>query len=118
MWGATAVWVGLMCLVLGKIPADRQSTFSKQVGTRFVAAVEASAPKKHKELILTAGYDDVERTLIYTGRPLRVRATPYVKDWNNNRADEIKKLTSQGTIPHDAELEKSPEKSMEGRSWL
>ncbi|CED82905.1 2-nitropropane dioxygenase [Phaffia rhodozyma] len=96
MWGASAVWVG----------------------TRFVAAVEASAPKKHKDLILSAGYDDVEKTLIYTGRPLRVRATPYVKDWNNNRADEIKKLTSQGTIPHDAELEKKPEKSMEGRSWL
>jgi NAD(P)H-dependent flavin oxidoreductase YrpB (nitropropane dioxygenase family) len=46
MWGAQAVWVG----------------------TRFVAATEASAPPKHKELILSAGFDDVERTLIYVSR--------------------------------------------------
>jgi hypothetical protein len=29
-----------------------------------------------------------------------------------------KKLTSEGKIPHDVELEKHPEKSMEGRMWL
>lgn len=51
------------------------------VGTRFVASVEAGAPKAHKESILSAGYEDAVRTLIYTGRPLRVRRTPYVDDW-------------------------------------
>jgi hypothetical protein len=40
-----------------------------------------------------------ERTLIYTGRPLRVRAVPYVQDWNHNRQKEIKELTSKGIIP-------------------
>jgi hypothetical protein len=29
-----------------------------------------------------------------------------------------KKLTSQGKIPHDEELQKHPEKSMEGKMWL
>lgn len=29
-----------------------------------------------------------------------------------------KQLTSQGKIPHDVELEKHPEKSMEGKMWL
>ena len=29
-----------------------------------------------------------------------------------------RELTSQGKIPHDVELEKHPEKSMEGRMWL
>ena len=58
-WGAEAVWVG----------------------TRFVASVEAGAPKAHKEAILTAGYEDAVTTLIYSGRPLRVRRTPYVEDW-------------------------------------
>lgn len=29
-----------------------------------------------------------------------------------------KKLTSEGKIPHDVELEKHPEKSLEGRMWL
>lgn len=58
-WGAQAVWVG----------------------TRFVAAKEASAPKAHKDALLSAGFDDTVTTLIYTGRPLRVRRTPYVDDW-------------------------------------
>ena len=59
MWGAQAVWIG----------------------TRFVASIEAGAPKMHKDLILSAGYEDAVRTLIYTGRPIRVRQTPYVNDW-------------------------------------
>ncbi|KAF7308379.1 NMO domain-containing protein [Mycena chlorophos] len=95
MWGAEAVWVG----------------------TRFVASTEAAAPAKHKELIKSAGYEDAVTTLIYSGRPLRVRRTPYVEDWNVNRAAEIKDLTSRGVIPHEHELEKHPEKSME-RAWL
>ncbi|KAJ7622941.1 2-nitropropane dioxygenase [Mycena polygramma] len=96
MWGAEAVWVG----------------------TRFVAAEEASAPKKHKELILSAGFEDAITTLIFTGRPLRVRRTPYIEDWNLNRQSEIKELTGKGILPHEAELEKHPEKSVEGRPWL
>jgi NAD(P)H-dependent flavin oxidoreductase YrpB (nitropropane dioxygenase family) len=84
MYGAQAVWVG----------------------TRFVAATEASAPKKHKELyvplfsspgpyslsadkqrIVTAGHGDADRTLIYTGRPLRVRQTDYVKSWRGREEE-------------------------------
>ncbi|KAF7430992.1 hypothetical protein PC9H_006707 [Pleurotus ostreatus] len=95
-WGAEAVWVG----------------------TRFVASTEAGAPKIHKDLVVSAGYEDAVTTLIFTGRPLRVRKTPYVADWNENRAQEIKELTSNGIIPHEHELQKHPEKSVEGRSWL
>ena len=51
------------------------------VGTRFVASVEAGAPKIHKDLIVSAGYDDTLRTLVYTGRPLQVRKTDYIADW-------------------------------------
>jgi NAD(P)H-dependent flavin oxidoreductase YrpB (nitropropane dioxygenase family) len=79
MYGAQAVWVG----------------------TRFVAATEASAPKKHKELyvlptpvktslthrIVSAGHGDADRTLIYTGRPLRVRQTDYVKSWRGREEE-------------------------------
>ncbi|KAJ7625478.1 2-nitropropane dioxygenase [Roridomyces roridus] len=95
MWGAEAVWVG----------------------TRFVASVEASAPKKHKELVVSAGFEDAVTTLIYSGRPLRVRRTPYVEDWEQNRQEEIKELTGKGIIPHEHEVDKHPEKSME-RAWL
>lgn len=59
MWGAQGVWVG----------------------TRFVASVEAGASPAHKKAVLSAGHGDVLRTIIYTGRPLRVRRTPYVEDW-------------------------------------
>lgn len=58
-WGAQAVWVG----------------------TRFVACEEAGAPPMHKKAIVNAGHEDFARTLIYTGRPLRVIKSPYVDDW-------------------------------------
>jgi len=96
MWGAQAVWVG----------------------TRFVASVEAGAPKTHKEMLLSAGFEDAVTTVIYTGRPMRVRKTPYVEDWETNRQAEIKELTSKGIIPHYRELENHPNKSIEGRPWL
>ena len=88
----------------------------------------------HKELLVSAGFDDVARTVIYTGRPMRVRKTPYVADWydhvvlllrgttdffctsrENNRQAEIKELTSKGIIPIYDDLEKHPEKSLESR---
>jgi NAD(P)H-dependent flavin oxidoreductase YrpB (nitropropane dioxygenase family) len=51
------------------------------VGTRFVASEEAGAPKMHKDLVLSAGYDDTVKTLVYSGRPLHVRKTAYVAEW-------------------------------------
>ncbi|KAJ7491990.1 2-nitropropane dioxygenase [Mycena latifolia] len=91
MWGAQAVWVG----------------------TRFLASVEASAPKAHKDHVLSAGFDDVVTTLIYSGRPMRVKRTPYVDDWNTNRQAEIQELMSKGILPHQHEIEKHPEKTVE-----
>ncbi|KIK98824.1 hypothetical protein PAXRUDRAFT_30901 [Paxillus rubicundulus Ve08.2h10] len=85
------------------------------VGTRFVASEEAGAPPRHKELVLTAGYDDTIRTLIYSGRPMHVRKTPYVAEWESQPQQEIVELVFQGKIPHEVELEKHPEKSLEGR---
>ncbi|KAL4249859.1 Aldolase-type TIM barrel [Abortiporus biennis] len=90
-WGAQGVWVG----------------------TRFVASEESFAPKMHKELLLSAGYDSMVKTLVLSGRPARLRKTPYYDDWENNRADEIKDLTSKGIIPREYDLEKHPEKQIE-----
>ena len=113
-WGAQAVWVG----------------------TRFVASIEAGAVPKHKEMVVTAGFEDVVRTLIYTGRPMRVRKTPYVADWyedyllfhlifrnliirrEENKQAEIKELTSKGIVPVMHDFEKHPEKFVEGKAWL
>jgi len=88
------------------------------VGTRFVASEEAGAPPIHKKLLLEADYDGTARTLIYSGRPLNVRKTDYVREWEENRQQEIGKLVSQGKIPHDEELQVHPEKSVPGRMWL
>ncbi|KIJ60633.1 hypothetical protein HYDPIDRAFT_116931 [Hydnomerulius pinastri MD-312] len=88
------------------------------VGTRFVASEEAGAPPRHKELVISAGYDDTARTLIYSGRPMSVRKTPYVAEWESTRQQEISELVSKGKIPHEVELEQHPEKSLEGRMWL
>ncbi|KAI9569048.1 2-nitropropane dioxygenase [Boletus coccyginus] len=88
------------------------------LGTRFVASEESGAPPKHKESVLTAGYDDIVRTLIYSGRPMNVRMTSYVTEWESRRQQEIATLVSQGKIPHDVELEKHPGRSLEGRTWL
>lgn len=95
MWGAEGVWVG----------------------TRFVASVEASAPKMHKSQITSATPGETTRTLIYSGRPLRVRNTKYVKEWNETRQDEIKDLCERGIVPHDHEVEKKPQRSVEGKMW-
>ncbi|KEP48024.1 2-nitropropane dioxygenase [Rhizoctonia solani 123E] len=96
MWGAQGVWVG----------------------TRFVASEEAGAPKMHKDSLVKSSHEDIMRTLIFTGRPLNVYVTDYIREWETKRQDEIKQLTSQGIIPHDHELEKHPEKSLAGRRFL
>ncbi|KAI0306770.1 2-nitropropane dioxygenase [Multifurca ochricompacta] len=88
------------------------------VGTRFVASEESGAPPLHKQLVVSAGYDDMVRTLIYSGRPLHVRKTEYVRDWEENRRQEISELVAQGKIPHWVEMDNHPEKSLEGRMWL
>ena len=74
------------------------------VGTRFVLSKEAGAPKAHKEAVRTAGFDDNVRTIIFTGRPLRVRSNEYIKNWEENRQADIKTLTDGGKIPVEDDL--------------
>ncbi|KAI6036859.1 2-nitropropane dioxygenase [Pisolithus microcarpus] len=77
------------------------AALSRTADTGAAASEEAGAPFKHKEL---AGYDDIVRTLVYSGRPMSVHKTPY-----SHRQQEILDLLK---------LEKHPEKSVEGRMWL
>lgn len=74
------------------------------VGTRFVASEESGASKMHKEAVVGADYGDSKRTLVITGRPLRVLPNDYVKEWET-KPGEISRLTSQGVVPimHDIE---------------
>lgn len=68
------------------------------VGTRFVAAEESGASRLHKEAVVSAGFGDTLRTLVVSGRPLRVRLNEYVKGWEE-RPEEIRELTAKGIVP-------------------
>ncbi|KAH7166519.1 2-nitropropane dioxygenase [Dactylonectria macrodidyma] len=87
MMGASAVWVG----------------------TRFVLTDEAGALEAHKKALKSAGHDDIARTIIYTGRPMRVRKNEYIEKWETVRQAELKELVSKGIIPweHDLDVEES-----------
>lgn len=87
-WGASAVWVG----------------------TRFIAAEEAAAPRRHQEAVLKARAHQTVTTLIYSGRPLRVYETEYVKDWNS-RPMEVKRLCDKGVLPFQHELDETKKKN-------
>ncbi|OCK84159.1 2-nitropropane dioxygenase [Lepidopterella palustris CBS 459.81] len=68
------------------------------VGTRFVASTEAGCSQLHKESVVSAGFTDTLRTLVVTGRPLRVRMNDYIQNWES-KPEEIKRLTDQGIVP-------------------
>ncbi|KAJ9645389.1 hypothetical protein H2199_003397 [Coniosporium tulheliwenetii] len=68
------------------------------VGTRFVASTEAGCSKLHKEAVVSADFSDTLRTLVVSGRPLRVRMNEYIKRWED-RPEDIKRLTEQGVVP-------------------
>mmetsp|Transcript_45110 Transcript_45110/g.63136 ORF Transcript_45110/g.63136 Transcript_45110/m.63136 type:complete len:363 (-) Transcript_45110:40-1128(-) len=79
------------------------------VGTRFICAKEAGAPPRHQKAVIRAGPHDTVRTIIFTGRPMRVLKNQYIMDFEGNRADEIKSLTAKGVIPIRADIEKKAE---------
>jgi len=81
------------------------------VGTRFIASTESGAPQRHIDAVVGSTSESTMRTIIYTGRPLRIVKNDYALDWENNRQQEIIDLTTKGTIPvyHDAENRKDEE---------
>ena len=83
------------------------------VGTRFIACKESGAPKRHIEHVIKATVSDTTKTLIYTGRPLRTFATPYVKDFETRPA-EIAEYCAQGIIPIRGDYKKH---QVEGREF-
>lgn len=73
------------------------------VGTRFVASEEAGAPARHKEGVVNAGVHDTMRSIVYTGRPMRIIKNKYALHWEQERRAEMMELTAKGVIPvkHD-----------------
>ncbi|KAI0122913.1 2-nitropropane dioxygenase [Xylariales sp. AK1849] len=68
------------------------------VGTRFVASTEAASSEEHKKSVVDCGFDETERTLVISGRPLRMRTNPYVAAWHA-QPQKIKELCDAGVVP-------------------
>lgn len=78
------------------------------VGTRFVASEEAGCSRAHKEAVVEAGYGDTVRTLVVSGRPLRVKANEYIRAWEE-RPGEIRELTERGVVPMVRDMDEGVE---------
>ena len=47
------------------------------------------------QAVVDAAVEDTVRTIIYTGRPMRILKNEYAMNWEENRADEIKDLAER-----------------------
>lgn len=74
------------------------------VGTRFVASVEAGCSEEHKREVVAADFDATERTLVLSGRPLRMKTNEYIKGWHS-RPEKIKELCDKGIVPIEWDLD-------------
>ncbi|KIW01458.1 uncharacterized protein PV09_07215 [Verruconis gallopava] len=81
------------------------------VGTRFVASVEAGCSKLHKEAVVSADFTDTARTLVVSGRPLRVKVNDYIRSWES-RPEEMQKLLDAGIVPIAKDMEEEKEIDM------
>lgn len=58
----------------------------------------------HKEAVVTADFSDTLRTLVISGRPLRVRMNEYIQGWED-QPQKIKELTDQGIVPMSQDMD-------------
>ncbi|KAG7121403.1 nitronate monooxygenase like protein [Verticillium longisporum] len=78
------------------------------VGTRFVASVEAGCSEEHKHEVVSCGFDGTERTLVLSGRPLRMKTNDYIRGWHA-QPERVKELCDSGTVPIEYDLEEGNE---------
>ena len=97
--GAEAVWVRVFSLLwesffFNLFESELYRAVSAKVGTRFVATVEAGAPKRHKQSVVTATHQDTMKTVIYTGRPMHVRRNWYGGRWRRSKGQAMLHLVA------------------------
>ncbi|KAI0009557.1 2-nitropropane dioxygenase-like protein [Xylariaceae sp. FL0662B] len=88
----------------GLAAALMQGAAGVWVGTRFVASAEANCSDEHKESVLGCGFDDTQRTLVLSGRPLRMRTNAYIARWHE-RPERIRELCDAGVVPLERDLD-------------
>ncbi|KAI0881068.1 2-nitropropane dioxygenase-like protein [Annulohypoxylon maeteangense] len=82
------------------------------VGTRFVASAEANSSEEHKQAVVSCGWEDTQRTLVLTGRPLRMRTNAYIERWHAQPL-RIKELCDRGVVPIEHDFEEGGEAAEE-----
>ncbi|KAF5012984.1 hypothetical protein FDECE_991 [Fusarium decemcellulare] len=104
---------GLSALVLaaGGISSGRslasslmQGAAGVWVGTRFVASKEANCSEEHKNEVVSCDFDETQRTLVLSGRPLRMKTNEYIKKWHA-QPEKIKELCDKGIVPIEHDLD-------------
>ncbi|KAJ6779321.1 hypothetical protein PWT90_02504 [Aphanocladium album] len=107
--GATAIVVAAGGISNGRGLASSlmQGAEGVWVGTRFVASKEANCSEQHKDAVVSCEYDETERSLVLTGRPLRLKLNDYIRQWHK-RPHEIQELCDKGVAPivHDFDIGK------------
>jgi NAD(P)H-dependent flavin oxidoreductase YrpB (nitropropane dioxygenase family) len=85
------------------------------VGTRFIVAEESSAPPSHKAKVISATSSDTIRTLVVSGRPLRLIPNDWVKKWEKE-PEKVKDMCENGIVPlvHDMTENKDDEATRRG----
>lgn len=76
------------------------------VGTRFVASTEANSSEEHKKAVVSCGWEDTQRTLVLSGRPLRMKTNKYIARWHA-QPDKIKELCDKGIVPIEHDFEEN-----------
>lgn len=104
--GQTALVVAAGGIYNGRSLASSlmQGAVGVWVGTRFVASTEAGCSQAHKESVVSATFEDTLRTLVVSGRPLRVRRNEWVDKWEA-QPEKIKELTEKGVVPIEFDME-------------
>ena len=104
--GQTALVVAAGGIYNGRSLASSlmQGAVGVWVGTRFVASKEAGCSQAHKESVVSASFEDTLRTLVVSGRPLRVRRNEWVDKWEA-QPEKIKELTEKGVVPIEFDME-------------
>mmetsp|Transcript_25240 Transcript_25240/g.30553 ORF Transcript_25240/g.30553 Transcript_25240/m.30553 type:complete len:369 (+) Transcript_25240:64-1170(+) len=73
-------------------------------GTCFLATPEANCEDRYKEQLLLKESHQTVRTLIYSGRPMRVARNAVINKWEGERRAEMEELLKSGTIPLAVEM--------------
>lgn len=64
----------------------------------------------HKDEVLSATFEDNVRTVVVSGRPMRVKANEYIRNWER-QPEKIRELTEKGIIPYEKDVQDGVEEA-------